>query len=188
MRLSWWRSLDVADLISLDAAGARAAKEQLAELLIDVVDAGASVSFLPPLARAEAEQFWERVAGEVEAGTRILLVARDSELGELKLAGTVQLELATQPNQRHRAAIAKLLVHTSARRRGLGRQLMLAAEREAISRGRSLLTFDTKTGGAAEQLYLSLGYQRAGVIPGYSLQANGDLGATSIFYKQLTSG
>jgi ribosomal protein S18 acetylase RimI-like enzyme len=91
-------------------------------------------------------------------------------------------------NQPHRAEIAKLLVHRKARRRGIGRALMLAAEAEARRLGRSLLTFDTTTGDSAEKLYWSLNFVRAGVIPGYALKPDGSLIDTSVFYKLLESG
>ena len=96
-----------------------------------------------------------------------------------------QLVPAWQPNQPHRADVAKVLVHRRARRRGVGRALMAAVEREALRRGRTLLTLDTDTGGDAERLYSALGYARAGVIPGYALFSTGPLCDTTIFYKHL---
>ena len=51
------------------------------------------------------------------------------------LVGTVMLELVSSPNQPHRAEVQKLLVHPSARRRGLARALMLRAEQEARQGG-----------------------------------------------------
>jgi GNAT superfamily N-acetyltransferase len=98
----------------------------------------------------------------------------------------VQLLPSRKPNQPHRADLAKMLVLRSARRRGLARLLLQRAEAEALARGRTLLTLDTVTGSAAETLYASLGYVRAGVIPGYALMPDGPPAATTIFYKQLT--
>ena len=155
----------------------------LSDVLTDVVEGGASVSFMAPLAREQAEAFWERVAHDVERGDRVLLVAFDGET----LVGTAQLLLGTPPNQHHRAEVAKVLVVRRARRRGVGRMLMNALEEEARSRRRTLLTLDTVGAGAGEQLYASLGYVKIGEIPDYALLPRGGLVATSVFYKQLDS-
>ena len=100
--------------------------------------------------------------------------------------GTVQLVLDTMPNQRHRAEVAKLLVHPEARRMGLGRSLMEIAEAAARAGGRTLLTLDTRTADRAEPLYLSMGYVTAGVIPGYARNPHTpELDATTVMYKVL---
>src|SRR6266481_3369392 len=59
----------------------------LADVLIDCVEGGASVSFMHPLPRDRAVAFWRRVAQGVAAGERALLVAEDAR----GLCGTVQL-------------------------------------------------------------------------------------------------
>ena len=152
----------------LDAAAAASAERRLAEILCACVDAGASVSYLPPLAPDVARAFWQRAATDVAAGTRILLAAWDDAV----LVGTVMLEFASSPNQPHRAEVQKLLVHPAARRRGLARALMLRAEQEARRAGRTLLTLDTRAGDAAENLYRAMGWHEAGRIPGYALNAD----------------
>jgi len=158
----------VAGIERLDAAAAASAERRLAEILCACVDAGASVSYLPPLAPAVARTFWKRMAADVAAGTRILLAAWH----DAALVGTVMLEFASSPNQPHRAEVQKLLVHPAARRLGLARDLMLRAEREARNAGRTLLTLDTRAGDAAESLYRALGWHEAGRIPGYALNAD----------------
>ncbi|HUI78597.1 MAG TPA: GNAT family N-acetyltransferase [Bryobacteraceae bacterium] len=157
--------------------------DMLAEVLHAAVHAGASISFVLPFSLDDARAFWrERVLPGVAAGTRRLLVAREGG----RILGTVQLDLATPPNQQHRADVLKLIVHPDARRRGIARALMTAAEASARSAGRTLLTLDTVTGGHAEPLYLSLGYQLAGVIPRYARKAlSPELESTSILYKEL---
>ena len=57
------------------------------------------------------------------------------------------------------------MVHRRARRQGLGRALMLAAEGEARRRGRTTLVLDTRQGDPSEILYRSLGWQLGGTIP-----------------------
>src|SRR5438270_12336170 len=91
----------------------------LADVLIDCVEVGASVSFMHPLSRDRAAAFWRRVGQGVAAGERALLVAEDDR----GVCGTVQLALDLPENQPHRADVAKMLVHRRARRRGLGAAL-----------------------------------------------------------------
>ncbi|HXA24554.1 MAG TPA: GNAT family N-acetyltransferase [Acetobacteraceae bacterium] len=167
----------------LDAASAASAERRLAEILCACVDAGASVSYLPPLAQKVACAFWKRMAADVAAGTRILIAAWD----DAALVGTVMLEFASSPNQPHRAEVQKLLVHPAARRRGLARALMLRAEQEARQAGRTLLTLDTRAGDAAENLYRAMGWHEAGRIPGYALNADLTPCDTIFFWKHVDS-
>jgi GNAT superfamily N-acetyltransferase len=156
----------------------------LADVLVDCVEGGASVSFVLPFPREEAVAFWRRVAADVAQGKRVLLVAED----ELGICGTVQLILDLPPNQPHRADLAKMLVHRRARRRGLGAALMRAAEAVARECGRTLLVLDTVTGGDGERLYARLGWTRVGVIPNFALFPEGGFCSTTYFYRELTSG
>jgi GNAT superfamily N-acetyltransferase len=163
----------------VDAAAAASAERRLAEILCACVDAGASVSYLPPLGPDVARAFWKRSATDVAAGTRILLAAWDDAV----LVGTVMVEFASSPNQPHRAEVQKLLVHPDGRRRGLARALMARAEAEARRAGKTLLTLDTRAGDAAENLYRSIGWHEAGRIPGYALNADGTPCDTIFFWK-----
>jgi GNAT superfamily N-acetyltransferase len=153
----------------------------LADLLIDCVAGGAPVSFLNPVSPAKARAFWRQVADGVAAGERALLVAEDAS----GIVGTVQLVFPPFENQPHRADVAKMLVHRRARRQGIGAALMGAAERVALECGRTLLVLDTATGSDAERLYARLGWQRVGVIPGYSLMPEDGMCATTYFYREL---
>lgn len=152
----------------------------LAELLIDCVDGGASVSFMHPLPKPKALDFWRRVADAVAQGERALLVAHDAT----GIVGTVQLILNLPENQPHRADLSKMLVHRRARRRGLGAALLKAAENVARECGRSLLVLDTASGDA-ERLYTAMGWQRSGVIPDYALLPHGGFCDTTFFYRRL---
>jgi GNAT superfamily N-acetyltransferase len=156
--------------------------QALAALLIDCVEGGASVSFMLPLTHERARAFWQRVAAGVHRGERALLVAED---GRGAIVGTVQLVLDQPENQPHRADVAKMLVHRSARRQGLGERLMRAAEDTARDCGKTMLVLDTVTGGDAERLYTRLGWQRAGVVPDYALWPQGGLCATTYFYRRV---
>jgi GNAT superfamily N-acetyltransferase len=154
----------------------------LAEVLIDCVEGGASVSFMWPLTCADAMTFWKEVMASATRGERILLIAED-DAGQVQ--GTVQVVLNLPENQPHRADLAKMLVHRRARRRGVGAALVRAAEQAARAAGRSLLVLDSVTGGDAERLYSRLNWQRVGVIPGYALWPHGGLCSTTYFYKAL---
>jgi GNAT superfamily N-acetyltransferase len=168
-------------LLSADAARGHIAA--LSSILMDCVEGGASVSFMTPLTREKADGFWLGVAASVAAGDRVLLVAEDRSGGEL--VGTVQVVLGMPENQPHRAEIAKMLVHRSARRKGVGAILMRAAEETARELGRTLLVLDTVTGGDGERLYERLGWSRVGVVPDFALMPDGQPCATTIFYKRL---
>ena len=145
---------------------------------------GASVSFVLPYTQEDAQAFWrDKVLPSVAAGKASLLVA----VQDGRVAGSVQLDCDTPPNQPHRAEIRKLLVHPDFRRRGIARRLMQDAEKLAVEQGRSLITLDTRTGDSAEPLYGSLGYLTVGVIPGFSRDARdpSKVDGTTIMYKAV---
>ena len=168
------RRLSVVDDAALDA---------LTDVLLDCVAGGASVSFMHPLTRERAAAFWRKVALGVEAGERIVLVADD----EHGVCGTVQLVFDLPENQPHRADVAKMLVHRRARRRGIGGELMRAAEATARECGKTLLVLDTVTDRPAARLYERLGWVRVGTIPGYALYPEGGPCDTTYYYRQLCS-
>lgn len=166
----------------LDAAHANAALPELAQILIDCVATGAGVSFLHPLSLEKAEAFWRgEVLANVMSGDTVLFVARHGG----RIIGTVQLVVGMRENQPHRGEIAKLLVAPAERRQGVARALMEAAQAHAKSIGKTLLLLDTETGGLAEQLYLSMGWHEAGVVPGFALTTHGELCACTYLYKVL---
>ena len=153
---------------------------QLADVLIDCVEGGASVSFMLPLTRDRALGFWQRVGEGVARGERALLVAEDAQ----GIVGTVQLVLDQPENQPHRAEVSKMLVHRRARRRGVGALLMQAVEQLARDHGKTLLVLDTSS-PEAERLYARQGWTRAGVIPGFALLPGGEPCDTTYFYRVL---
>ncbi len=157
--------------------------QELADLLVDCVEGGASVSFMLPLARTRALEFWRACAASAAAGERIVLVAEDDAGAIL---GTVQLIPAPVENQPHRADLAKMLVRRAARRRGIGDALLAAAEAHALAAGRTLLVLDTASEEAA-RLYARRGGQPCGRIPGYALWPDGRPCATTFFFKELSA-
>ncbi|GGC64716.1 GNAT family N-acetyltransferase [Undibacterium terreum] len=169
-------------VMKIDAAAFSLHIDRLADILIDCVHAGACLGFVLPFGRAEALRFWQPLQQALQDGEFRLLATQDASGA---IVGTVQVWLNMPPAGRHQAEIAKLLVHSSARRGGHARALMQAVEALARREGRSLLELRTRSGDAAERLYLGLGYQLVGVIPGYSRALDGSLDAMSIMYKQL---
>jgi GNAT superfamily N-acetyltransferase len=158
-----------------------AAIDALAEVLVDCVTGGASVSFMSPLSRDKARAFWRAIADSAARGERALLVAREDGG---TIVGTVQVVLAQPENQPHRADVAKMLVHRRARRRGVGALLMQAAEDAARGAGKTLLVLDTASPDA-ERLYARLGWVEVGRVPGYALLPDGAPCHTTFFFKQL---
>ncbi len=153
----------------------------LTDVLLDCVHGGGSVGFMSSLTQAQAESFWRRIAADVTAGRRALLVAIDAE----GICGTVQLVLDLPDNQPHRADLCKMLVHRRARRQGLGAALMTAAEQLARDCGRSLLVLDAVTDGDAARLYARLGWTRVGDVPGFALYPDGRECGTTYFYRRV---
>lgn len=154
---------------------------ELAAILVDVVAHGASVNFLAGFSLAEGEAFWRGQLPGLADGSRQLFVA---EAGG-RLVGTVVLTFAQQPNAPHRAEIGKMLVHSSMRRRGLGKRLLGIAEAAAKAAGRSLLVLDTQTGSAGDLLYRHCGWTEVGTIPDHSLTPDGRLAPATIFCKRV---
>lgn len=153
----------------------------LADVLVDCVEGGASVSFMLPLTHARAAAFWRGLGPDVAAGARILLAAED----EAGIVGTAQLVVAQPENQPHRADLAKMLVHRRARGRGVGAALLEAAEEAAVAAGKSLIVLDTATGSDAERLYRRHGWIAAGTVPGFAHWPAGGLCATTFYYRAL---
>ncbi|MFF2888240.1 GNAT family N-acetyltransferase [Paenibacillus sp. NPDC057967] len=149
----------------------------LSGMLQDVVEDGASIGFLSPLSREEAEQYWRSVT---EPGIFLWAAVLNG-----RIVGTIQLQLAMKKNAAHRAEIAKLMVHPTARRHGIARTLMHTAHEQAKKENRSLLILDTRAGDPSNELYKSLGYTEAGRIPGFARSSEGGFDATVIYYMNL---
>lgn len=165
----------------LDGDAAQAAIPALTAILRNAVENGASVGFMAWNTDADYERFWQGVAADVAAGRVLLFAARDDS----GIVGTAQLHPVGKPNQPHRAEIAKVLVHSRARRRGIGEALMRAAEAAALALGRDLLVLDTDEAGAARRLYTRLGWTELGTIPRYALMPDGSDCGSTFFYKSL---
>jgi GNAT superfamily N-acetyltransferase len=188
-----WRGV----IETLDPASYRAAIPGLAALLVDAVEGGASVNFLAGVTPDDAAAWWAARIADIDAGTTTAFVAieRDTEgVDDLddrrrpgRIVGSTLLIRSRNANSPHRAEIGKVIVHRSARRRGLGRALMAAAEARARVDGRWLLILDTEAGSAADALYRSLGWQVLGTMPNHAYRSDGVLAPTTYFWKDLRS-
>ena len=174
--------------VSLDIEAADARRRgrvppaALVALLRDAVDSGASIGFLPPLAETEAGAYWRHGRRRDRARDRgSILAAHDGELG---LVGSAQLDLAMRANAGHRAEVSKVMVHRRARRRGVGRALMLALEDHARRLGRTTLVLDTRQGDPSEELYR---VRSAGPSPARSPATPGARPAPSTRPRSTTS-
>ncbi len=170
-----------AEIVILHAPIADTALDQLATVLTDCVEGGASVSFMSPYSHADALIFFKKVAASVASGDTVLLVARLDG----RIVGTVQLGLDTPPNQLHRADIKKMLVHRSARNRGIGAALMARVEEEARRAGRWLLVLDTVPAENGHRVYQRAGWTQTGIIPDYAMFPDGRLCDTAVMWKRL---
>jgi ribosomal protein S18 acetylase RimI-like enzyme len=155
--------------------------EGFAQVLMDCVEGGASVSFMQPMTRERALRFWRGVAESATRGERVLLAAME----EGRVLGTVQVILDQPENQPHRGDVAKMLVLRAARKRGLGEALMRAAEAAAVESGKTLLVLDTASDDA-KRLYERRGWQRVGAIPDYALLPQGGFCDTVYYYKRVS--
>lgn len=175
------------EVVALDTDAYVAAIPDLAALLIDAVEGGASVNFLAGVTEAEAEAWWTARIPDVADGTITAFVARQpsSDGGDSAVLGCTLLIRSRNQNSPHRAEIGKVIVRRSARRRGVGRALMDAAEARARAEGRWLLILDTEAGSAADALYRAMGWQVLGTMPNHAYRSDGVLAPTTYFWKDL---
>lgn len=171
------------EIFRLDGPTFDAAIPDLAVILADAVAGGASVGFMLPFTPVDAARWWQSLARDVADGNVRIVAARLDR----RVVGTAQLRLAQLPNSRHRAEVAKVLVHRSARRRGIATALMSEIERLALDEARTLLVLDTIAESDAVRLYTKLGWTRVAEIPGYAAMPTGELRPTTIFYRKLTT-
>jgi ribosomal protein S18 acetylase RimI-like enzyme len=173
--------------VTIHFAGARDVAENIAvlsDLLIDAVD-GSTLGFTSPVPRDQALDYWRSVGPELDAGKRMMLLARDAAQND-RVVGSGQLALPAAPNARHRAEVQKLFVSAGMRGRGVGRRLMHALHAAARAHDRTLILLGTRCGSAAERLYRSLGYSEIGVVPGYAMGNGGERYDNAMFYLELT--
>ena len=155
--------------------------DALARVLLDAIAGNASIGFPADTPLGEAQSFWKGIEADMAARRAVVLGVRL----EGKLIATGQLRFSSFPNSRHRAEVAKLLVHSSVRRQGMATNLMAGLEAAAREARRTLLILDTEAGSGAERMYEKLGWTKAGVIPDFAYRPDGRLRPSAFFYKAL---
>ncbi|MCV9880620.1 GNAT family N-acetyltransferase [Brenneria izbisi] len=168
-------------IVSLNVATLPVYRGELADLLVDAVAKGASIGYQSQVSHEEAESYFHSLRPSIAKGERMLWIARDFE----GVVGSIQLELCQKSNGQNRAEIQKLLVHSHARRMGVGRKLMQVLEKTALQQQRGLLYLDTQAGSPAEMFYRTLGYRYLGELPDYACTPDGYYHPTAIYYKRL---
>lgn len=156
-----------------------ATRDALADILVRVVAGGASVSFIAPLDIKRARAFWDALPRP----DALVFVASDLATGHV--VGTAQLHLAAPENGRHRAEVAKVLVHPDWQRRGVARALLRTLEARAADLGRTTLILDTREGDPSNGLYRGEGWTQVGRIDRYCRSNDGRLDATILYAKWL---
>jgi GNAT superfamily N-acetyltransferase len=112
---------------------------------------------------------------------RVVLVAESDGA----VVGMAHLAPSTAANARHRAEVQRVAVADDARGAGVGRLLMAAIEEAALERGLTLLWLTTHDGTPACAFYEAVGYTKLGVMPSYSLRADGSSAPGAFYYKEL---
>ena len=155
----------------------------LVELLLETVNGGEPLGFLPPVTPHECRNYWLSLRSELRGGSRLLFGIWVAD----RLAGSGQLALPRWPNARHRVEVNKLLVAPALRGQGIGRCLLEAMHEAARQRGRTLVVLNTRRGGHGEAFYRALGYREAGLIPGYAVGPGGEVYDSLLLYQCLRS-
>ncbi|MGG4662282.1 GNAT family N-acetyltransferase [Providencia vermicola] len=156
-------------------------EQQLASLLIDSVEHGASVGFLAPLSIDEASGYWQQIKSDLMQQKRFLIACINDD----KIVGAVQIALCLKANGLHRADVEKLMVHSQFRQQGIATQLLNVVEKIALKNNRTLLVLDTRTQDVASALYRKQGYREVGEIPNFVVNSQGQFEGTTFFYKLL---
>lgn len=154
----------------------------LTDAFLDTVNNGSALGFLAPITRDMARDHFIALLPEIEAGSRILLVACDANG---RVVGSGQLALSQRQNSPHRAELQKLFVSRAVRGQGIGHSLMLGLHHVARVHGRSLISLNTRKGDGAEGFYESLGYRVAGGVPGWTIGRSGEKYDDVIMYLEL---
>lgn len=153
----------------------------LVALLIDAVDNGAAIGFLPPLSEQEAVDYWQGINDEMQQNVRQIILVREHET----VVGAIQLELSAKANALHRTGVEKWMVRSDYQGQGLGKALIQGAEKVAASLNTELLTCDTRVGDLAESILTQQDWQKVGEVPKYSRTVMGTYYDCAIYYKSI---
>jgi len=145
-------------ILIFDAPACAAARDWLAELLLDALGDGPALGFLPGLGMDGARRYWRDVESGVAHGRRVLVAAIQDGM----LVGAAQLVLGPGMED-DSAELRAMLVRRAARRRGIGSVLVRALEAEARLLGRDRIYAEADPGSGADELVRDLGYAPEGL-------------------------
>lgn len=168
-------------IVQLNAATLPVYCHELASVLLDAINSGASVGYQQQLTQEEAERTFWQMRPELDNATRLLWIARD----EQGVQATVSLLLNRQPDALNRAEVKSLLVHRRARRTGIGRKLVGELEHAALRHHRGLIYLDAQARSPAESFWRGLNYRILGELPDYACSPDGYYRPAVIYYKRL---
>jgi GNAT superfamily N-acetyltransferase len=167
-----------------------ASLRDLLQICVNSEPASSSIGFHSPLSDEEADDYWLDVASKLDQAPRtmyLLTLTASSESGDV--LATAQIHIVPKVTHRHRAEVAKLLVHPSARRRGVATAMMDFVEKYARDElDREMLNLDTAVGTSAVKFYRRTGWTEWGVCPEYAEFADGRRGSAMFFVKFIRHG
>ena len=154
--------------------------EGLADVLIDCVEGGASVSFMLPLSRKRA--LGVLASGGARRSRRRTGAPRRRRCARYLRHIAIDSRSAREPTH---ARIWRRCWCLTGRGGKAGAALMRAAKSLARECGKTLLVLDAVTGGDAARLTSAGMGLRVGDIPGYALMPRGEICSTTVFYRNL---
>ncbi|AZK95825.1 MULTISPECIES: GNAT family N-acetyltransferase [Streptomyces] len=157
---------------TLDPVVDRALRDGVLALWADVSNAGGAVGFVPPVTEDDIRpELVRHFAGMAEGRIR-LLVGRD---GDGRIAATAFFAFNGHRLMTHWAWLYTVMVHPRLQGRGVGRELMAAAEEAARGfDGIDAIRLGCRGGLGLEDFYASCGYKEVGRVPGAIRVADGD--------------
>ena len=154
----------------------------LVALFLETVNGGSPLGFLAPITREVVRDYWISLIPEIESGARLVLIAYHDNI----VVGSGQLVLSRRSNSPHRAELEKLFVERASRGHGVGKTLLQALHGVARQHGRTLILLNTRRGEPAENFYKRLGYREVGVIPGWTIDEEGERYDHVTLYQELS--
>ncbi|WAT05378.1 GNAT family N-acetyltransferase [Rouxiella badensis] len=159
-------------IVLLNAATLPIYRDELTPLLLE-----ADTSDSAP----EAEAFFHELRAALSRNQRLLWIARD----EHGVIGTVQLDLDAEKPSDQCGTVSTLVVDSTARRRGVGKQLMRELENTAFTLRRELLSLDIEAGTPAEAFYRAQGYRCSGKRTSNHQESYSSRQGEMVYYKRL---
>ncbi len=154
----------------------------LIDLLLETVNGVSPLGFRAPITHDVVRDYWISLIPELEAGSRVVLIAGHHNT----VVGSGQLALSQRADSPHSAQLERLFVERASRGHGVGRTILQALHSVARQNDRTLILVNTRRGEPAEGFYKRLGYREMGVIPGWTIGAEGERPDHVTLYEELS--